>query len=30
MKIGEWANSEAQRRMMIEYPAEKLAFDDRL
>lgn len=30
MKIGEWANSEAQRRLMIEYPAEKLAFDDRL
>ncbi|MGH1573391.1 coagulation factor 5 8 type domain-containing protein [Methylobacterium sp. P31] len=30
MKIGEWANSEAQRRLMLEYPAEKLAFDDRL
>ncbi|SEI15128.1 hypothetical protein SAMN02799636_06031 [Methylobacterium sp. 275MFSha3.1] len=29
MKIGEWTNSEAQRRLMIEYPAENLAFDDR-
>ncbi|MGH1590652.1 coagulation factor 5 8 type domain-containing protein [Methylobacterium phyllosphaerae] len=30
MKIGEWTNSEAQRRLMIEYPAENLAFDDRI
>ncbi|MER2219611.1 coagulation factor 5 8 type domain-containing protein [Methylobacterium brachiatum] len=30
MKIGDWANSEAQRRLMIEYPAENLAFDDRI
>ncbi len=30
MKVGEWTNSEAQRRLMIEYPAENLAFDDRI
>ncbi|MCJ2071055.1 discoidin domain-containing protein [Methylobacterium sp. J-030] len=30
MKIGEWTNSEAQRRLMVEYPAENLAFDDRI
>lgn len=30
MKIGEWTNSDAQRQLMIEYPAEKLAFDDRI
>ncbi|WCS22843.1 discoidin domain-containing protein [Methylobacterium sp. NMS14P] len=28
MKVGEWQNTEAQRRMMVEYPAEALAFDD--
>ncbi|MCJ2136754.1 discoidin domain-containing protein [Methylobacterium sp. J-026] len=30
MKIGDWANTEAQRRLMIDYPAANLAFDDRL
>ncbi|WP_457105279.1 coagulation factor 5 8 type domain-containing protein [Methylobacterium sp. P5_C11] len=28
MKVGEWQNSDAQRRTMIDYPAEALAFDD--
>ncbi|SFM25705.1 hypothetical protein SAMN05192568_102438 [Methylobacterium pseudosasicola] len=28
MKVGEWQNTDAQRRMMIDYPAEALAFDD--
>nr|WP_305528086.1 coagulation factor 5 8 type domain-containing protein [Methylobacterium sp. NEAU 140] len=30
MKIGEWTNSEAQRRLMVEYPAENLVFEDRM
>ncbi len=30
MKIGEWTNSEPQRRLMVEYQAENLAFDDRI
>ncbi|MHC2105175.1 coagulation factor 5 8 type domain-containing protein [Methylobacterium sp. CM6246] len=28
IKVGAWQNTDAQRRMMIEYPAEALAFDD--
>ncbi|WP_345819691.1 discoidin domain-containing protein [Methylobacterium fujisawaense] len=28
MKVGEWQNTDAQRRSMVEYPAEALAFDD--
>ncbi|KAA0122571.1 coagulation factor 5 8 type domain-containing protein [Methylobacterium sp. P1-11] len=28
MKVGEWQNTDAQRRTMIDYPAEALAFDD--
>ncbi|MCJ2141134.1 discoidin domain-containing protein [Methylobacterium sp. E-066] len=28
IKVGEWQNTDAQRRMMIDYPAEALAFDD--
>ena len=28
MKVGEWQNTDAQRRTMVDYPAEALAFDD--
>ncbi|WP_244025367.1 coagulation factor 5 8 type domain-containing protein [Methylobacterium sp. J-048] len=28
IKVGEWQNTDAQRRMMIDYPAEALVFDD--
>ena len=28
IKVGEWQNTDAQRAMMIAYPAEALAFDD--
>ncbi|MEE7490337.1 discoidin domain-containing protein [Methylobacterium oryzae CBMB20] len=28
MKVGEWQNTDAQRRTMVDYPAAALAFDD--
>lgn len=29
-KVGEWDNSPERRQMMLDYPVEKLAFDDRI